>query len=131
MVQKEVAERLTARPGERASGAITYMVDYYATAQPIIKVDKSSFIPSPKVDSEVIKLEIRSHPMVQVEDEKAFFALIQKSFTQRRKTLANVLVNYNYVKDKSEALKLLRNKGLNENVRGESLTLEQFTKILD
>ena len=109
MVQKEVADRLTAKTGTRLSGAITYMVDYYSLAESIIKVDKTSFIPSPKVDSEVIKLSIRKEPKVQVEDEKKFFELIQRVFSQRRKTLANVLINYNYIEDKQTAIETLKN----------------------
>lgn len=129
MVQKEVADRLTAKTGTRLSGAITYMVDYYSLAESIIKVDKTSFIPSPKVDSEVIKLSIRKEPKVQVEDEKKFFELIQRVFSQRRKTLANVLINYNYIKDKQTAIETLKNIGLDENTRGESLSLEKFVEI--
>lgn len=129
MVQKEVADRLTAKTGTRLSGAITYMVDYYSLAESIIKVDKASFIPSPKVDSEVIKLSIRKEPKVQVEDEKKFFELIQRVFSQRRKTLANVLINYNYIEDKQTAIETLKNIGLDENTRGESLSLEKFVEI--
>lgn len=129
MVQKEVADRLTAKTGTRLSGAITYMVDYYSLAESIIKVDKTSFIPSPKVDSEVIKLSIRKEPKVQVEDEKKFFELIQRVFSQRRKTLANVLINYNYIEDKQTAIETLKNIGLDENTRGESLSLEKFVEI--
>lgn len=129
MVQKEVADRLTAKPGTRLSGAITYMVDYYSNAESVIKVGKESFIPSPKVDSEVIKLEMRKNLKVQVNNEKEFFDLIQKVFSQRRKTLANVLVNFNYVESKEIAVKILDEVGLSENSRGENLSLEQFQEI--
>lgn len=129
MVQKEVADRLTAKPGTRLSGAITYMVDYYSNAESIINVGKECFIPSPKVDSEVIKLEIQKNLKVQVDNEKEFFDLIQKVFSQRRKTLANVLVNFNYVESKEIAVKILNEIGLSENSRGENLSLEQFQQI--
>ena len=95
MVQKEVADRLTSKTGERLAGAITYAIEYYSEAEEIIKVPKESFIPSPKVESEVIKLKIRETPKVNVKNETLLFNLIQKSFSQRRKTLVNALVNYN------------------------------------
>lgn len=129
MVQKEVAERLTAKTGTRIGGAITYAVEYFAEATPIIKVPKEAFIPSPKVESEVIKLKVRTEPKVEVKNEKLFFDIIQKSFTQRRKTLANTLVNYNIIKSKIEVDEMFKTLDLNNNVRGENLTLEQFANI--
>ena len=129
MVQKEVAERLTAKPGTRNSGAITYMVEYYSVPESVVDVDKTCFLPSPKVDSKVIKLQIRTKPLIGVKDEKKLFDLIQKCFSQRRKTLANVLINYNLVKDKKTAINILKSMNLNENIRGENLTLEQFAAL--
>ena len=79
MVQKEVAERLVAKTGSRNSGAITYAVEYYAEAESIIEVPKESFIPSPKVESEVIKLKVRKAPKITVKNEKLLFNIIQKS----------------------------------------------------
>lgn len=131
MVQKEVAERLTAKTGERLAGAITYAVEYYAEAESIIKVPKESFIPSPKVESEVIKLKVRGKPKIEVKNEKFLFSIIQKSFMQRRKTLANSLVNNQIIQNKSDAEKMCKELGISDNVRGESLTLEQFGKIAD
>lgn len=131
MVQKEVAERLTAKTGTRLSGAITYAVDYYSEATSIIKVPKESFIPSPKVESEVIKLEVRKSPKITVKDEKMLFDIIQKSFSQRRKTLANALVNYNIAKNKDEIEKMFKTLEIDSNVRGENLTLEEFGKIVE
>lgn len=131
MVQKEVAERLTAKTGTRLSGAITYAVDYYSEATSIIKVPKESFIPSPKVESEVIKLEVRKSPKITVKDEKMLFDIIQKSFSQRRKTLANALVNYNIAKNKDELEKMFKTLEIDSNVRGENLTLEEFGKIVE
>ena len=129
MVQKEVAERLISKTGNRLSGAITYAIEYYSEAEKIIEVPKESFIPSPKVESEVIKLKIRETPKVYAKDEKLLFNLIQKSFSQRRKTLVNALVNYNFVKDKSIAEKMLQELEIDANVRGEKLQLEDFAKI--
>lgn len=128
MVQKEVAERLIAKTGSRLAGAITYAVEYYSEAESIIKVPKESFIPSPKVESEVIKLKVRKRPKIEVKDEKKLFDIIQKSFMQRRKTLSNALIN-NHIIDKANVEKMWIELGLNSNVRGESLTLEEFGNI--
>lgn len=131
MVQKEVAERLIARTGSREAGTITYLVEYYAQAESVVKVPKESFIPSPKVESEVIKLKVRKQPKIAIKDEKILFNIIQKSFMQRRKTLANALVNSHIMADKTSVEEMLNTLGLDKNVRGESLTLEQFGEISD
>ncbi|MGN1299792.1 MAG: 16S rRNA (adenine(1518)-N(6)/adenine(1519)-N(6))-dimethyltransferase RsmA [Clostridia bacterium] len=131
MVQKEVAERLIARTGSREAGTITYLVEYYAQAESVVKVPKESFIPSPKVESEVIKLKVRKQPKIAIKDEKILFNIIQKSFMQRRKTLANALVNSHIMADKTSVEEMLNTLGLDKNVRGESLTLEQFGAISD
>ncbi len=131
MVQKEVAERLIARTGSREAGTITYLVEYYAQAESVVKVPKESFIPSPKVESEVIKLKVRKQPKIAIEDEKLLFNIIQKSFMQRRKTLSNALVNSHIMADKTSVEEMLNTLGLDKNVRGESLTLEQFGAISD
>lgn len=129
MVQKEVAERLSAKTGEREAGAITYAVEYYAQATPIIDVPKESFIPSPKVESQVIKLEVRKNPKIKVEDEKLLFSIIQKSFMQRRKTLSNALINNKILENREEVEKMFKTLEIDSNVRGEKLTLEEFGKI--
>ena len=129
MVQKEVGQRLTASTGTRMAGAITYAVDFFAEASEVICVPKESFVPSPKVESEVIKLKLRKDKKIEVEDEKLLFDIIQKSFSQRRKTLANSLVNYNIIDNKSDVEEMFKNLEIPNNVRGESLTLEQFGKI--
>lgn len=131
MVQKEVAERLIARTGSREAGTITYLVEYYAQAESVVKVPKESFIPSPKIESEVIKLKVRKQPKIAIKDEKILFNIIQKSFMQRRKTLANALVNSHIMADKTSVEEMLNTLGLDKNVRGESLTLEQFGEISD
>lgn len=131
MVQKEVAERLTAKTGTRLAGAITYAVEYYSEAECIIKVPKESFVPSPKVESEVIKLTVRKDKKIQVQDEKLLFDIISKSFMQRRKTLSNALLNNNIINNKDDVEKMWKKLGINEKVRGESLTLEQFGTIAD
>ena len=129
MVQKEVADRITAKPGDKLSGSITYSVDYYAEAEKIVFVDKSSFIPAPEVDSEVIKLQIREEPKVHVENEELFFKVIKASFMQRRKTLLNGLSNSGIIKDKETLKEILQKLGLSVDIRGEKLTIEQFAEL--
>ncbi len=128
MVQKEVADRLTATPGTKNVGAITYCVSYYCEPSSVLLVPNTSFIPSPEVNSEVIKLKIRKEAPVELKDEALFFKVIKASFMQRRKTLLNGLSNGN-IASKDKIKEMLNNLGLEENVRGESLTLEQFAKI--
>ena len=129
MVQKEVADRITASPGDKLSGAITYSVDYYSKAEEVVFVDKSSFIPSPEVDSEVIRLTIRKNPEVELLDEETFFKIIKASFMQRRKTLINGLMNSGIINDKKKIKEILEEIGLDENVRGEKLTIKEFADL--
>ncbi len=128
MVQKEVAKRLTAEPGTQLSGAITYTVNYYCIPQEIIVVPNSSFIPAPDVESEVIKLTIRKEPPVNVENVENFFKLIKVSFMQRRKTLINGVANSNFM-GKENFKNILGKLGIDEKIRGEDLTLDDFAKI--
>ena len=129
MVQKEVADRITAMPGDKLSGAITYSVNYYAKANKIVFVDKSSFIPAPDVDSEVIKLDIREKPVVEVDNEEMFFRVIKASFMQRRKTLVNGLMNSGIIKDREKIKEIFNNIGIDIKIRGEKLTIEQFAEL--
>lgn len=131
MVQKEVADRLTAKPGTKLSGAITYAVDYYSEAEPVLNVGRDCFIPAPKVDSEVIKLKLRKQPKVEVNNEKELFKLIKLNFTQRRKTLINVLVNSGMVKSKENAMKIFDELEFDYGIRGETLNLEQYKLLID
>ena len=129
MVQKEVADRLIAKPGSKLSGAITYCVYYYATSESVVIVDNNSFVPEPAVDSEVIKLLIRKEHPVDLKDETEFFKIIKVSFMQRRKTLINSFVNGGIVSNKDEARALFDELNLDYNTRGETLTIEQFARI--
>ncbi len=129
MVQKEVAERITAIPGSKKSGAISYSVYYYCVPEVLLNVERNMFIPSPEVDSQVIKLTLRKEPIVIPKDEKLFFKVIKSSFMQRRKTLVNGLVNCGIVNEKSAILEILKKLEIDENVRGEDLTIEQFCQI--
>ena len=131
MVQKEVADRLTALPGTKKSGAITYGVYYYAKAEEVLEVLPQSFIPAPEVTSEVIQFKIRKEPPVFVGDDKKMFQIIKCAFTQRRKTLLNSLVNTNIFNSKEHGSKILKEVNLKENVRPEELTWEDFARIAD
>lgn len=128
MVQKEVADRLTATPGDKQAGAITYCVSYYSIAKEVMLVPNSSFIPAPEVNSEVIQLEIRQKPPVAIKDEAMFFKIIKTSFMQRRKTLLNGLSNGN-IASKENLKKCFQELGIDENIRGENLSLEQFAQL--
>ena len=128
MIQKEVADRLTEIPGGKNSGAITYCVYYYSEAQEMLTVPNTSFVPEPKVNSEVIRLNIRKEAPVKLNDEKLFFKIIKASFTQRRKTLVNGLSNSG-ITTKEKIKEVLQSLKINENIRGEELTIEQFAEI--
>ena len=129
MIQKEVAERLIATPGEKVSGAITYTVYYYCESEKIMEVPPESFIPEPEVISEVIKLKLRKNSPVEVKETKKMFALIKVAFMQRRKTLLNALTNGRIINSKQEAIEIFENLKINQNARAEELTLEQFAKL--
>ena len=130
MIQKEVADRLTCNPGTKLAGAITYSVYYYALTEKVYTVPNTSFIPEPEVTSEVIKLTLREQLAVNVKSEKNLFKVIKVAFMQRRKTLLNGLSNSGLF-TKEKAREILKELGIEENVRGEKLTLEQFAKISD
>lgn len=127
MVQKEVGYRLTAKTGERLAGAITYAVSYYSNASKVIDVPKESFIPSPKVESVVIKLELKKN--VQEENKELLFKIIKSAFAQRRKTLENALINGKIVTSKERIQEIFDKLGIEKNVRGENLSLEQYESL--
>ncbi len=129
MIQKEVADRLIAIPGEKETGAITYSVYYYASAEGIMEVPNDSFIPEPEVTSKVIKLTLRKEPPVEVKSRGVMFKIIKSAFMQRRKTLLNALTNTKVFMNKEEGLKILKELNLDENVRAEKLTLKDFAEI--
>lgn len=131
MIQKEVADRLIAVPGQKNTGAITYSVYYYASSEAIMEVPNSSFIPEPEVTSKVIKLNIRKEPIVTPNDKEKMFKIIKHAFMQKRKTLLNSLTNNGVFENKQKGIEILNSLGIKENVRPEELTLEQFEKISD
>lgn len=131
MVQKEVAERFIAIPGQKQAGAITYTIYYYAEGEKVIDVPKDSFIPEPEVDSEVIHLKIRKEPLFPLAPDSLFFPMIKTAFSQRRKTLLNTLVNGNILSSKEEGKKILETLGLPETIRGEALSIEDFKRLAE
>ena len=129
MIQKEVANRLVSIPGSKSAGAITYTVYFYSIAKELLEVPNNSFIPEPEVTSEVIKLDIRKEEPVKVKSKKVMFRIIKCAFMQRRKTLLNALVNTKVFLNKEEGIKVLKELNLNEDIRPEKLTLEDFANI--
>ena len=130
MVQKEVAERMQTGPGSKEYGALSLAVQYYADANILMNVPASCFMPRPKVDSSVIKLDIYDEKQIDVCDEEMMFKIIRASFNQRRKTLVNGLKNAgNLPFRKEEIEEAIEKLGEDVRVRGEKLTLEQFARL--
>ena len=130
MVQKEVAERLTETPGGKNTGSITYSINYYTNAKTILEVPKTSFIPSPKVDSSVIKLDVLDNPKIKVLNEEIFFKIVKCAFMQKRKTLINSLSNSG-ISNKEILENILTELNIDTRIRAEQLTLEQFGMLSD
>ena len=133
MMQKEVADRISAQPNTKAYGSLSIAVQYYMTAKVAFIVPRTVFVPAPNVDSAILKMVRRPEPAVAVEDESFFFKISKASFTHRRKTLWNNLTGYfgktEEVKDK--LTKALDQAGLSPSVRGEALSLEEFASLAD
>lgn len=131
MVQKEAAQRLCAAPGTREAGAISYAVAYYSTPKMLFTVQPGSFYPAPKVTSAVIRLDVHKEPAVQVPngDEAGLFRLIRAAFSQRRKTIANVVASGLNL-PKPRVLEALQTAGLDARLRPEQLTLQDYCDLL-
>lgn len=130
MIQKEVADRMAAKPNTKSYGSLTVAVQYYTHAEVIMNVPKSVFMPQPNVDSSVLKLTIRDESPVHVEDEAYFFNLVQACFGQRRKTLRNNLIRYfKETHDKETITELLDTVNIDGSRRGESLNIEEFASL--
>lgn len=129
MIQKEVAERIIEIPGGKNTGAITHTVYYYCQSKKIMEVPNNSFIPEPEVTSEVIKMNLRKVPAVKIENPKVMFMIIKSAFMQRRKTLLNALTNTKVFISKKEGIEILKKLNLNENVRAEELSIQDFANI--
>lgn len=130
MVQKEAAQRLCAQLGTRKTGAVTVAVKYYGEAEILFEVGRESFMPSPKVDSAVIKITVNDDKKYPVGDEKKFFSLVRAAFAQRRKTLVNS-VSSSLGIQKSDVANALNELSLNPNIRAEELTMEDFVGLFD
>lgn len=129
MIQKEVAERINAKPGTKDYGVLTLTVGYYAVSEIIVNVPPSSFMPPPKVSSSVIKLTMRQEPPVKVNDTDKYFAVIKAAFALRRKTLLNALSSASLGKSKEEISAILEKTGIDPRRRGETLTDIEFALI--
>lgn len=138
MVQKEVADRMQVGPGTKDYGALSLAVQYYARPEIMMNVPPACFMPRPNVGSTVIRLTRFEKPPVQVVSEKKLFSIIRAAFNQRRKTLANALVNSSsLIDEKGNLMKVTRQEvcdvlgriGLSQTIRGEALTLNQFAQL--
>lgn len=131
MMQKEVGERISAVPGSKSYGSLSIAIDFYTEARIIQQVPKTVFMPPPNVDSIVIEMMQRDTPKVDVDDPETFFKLTRGGFVQRRKTILN---NYQTIFEDGKALKsdiraLLLSAGVEDNRRGESLSIEEYYRI--
>lgn len=132
MVQKEVADRMQVGPGSKDYGALSLAVQYYAEPYIVANVPPNCFIPRPNVGSAVIRLTRHQTPPVEVKDRELMFKLIRASFNQRRKTLLNGLNNSPELSfGKEQIAAAIEQLGVPAAVRGEALTLEQFSRLSD
>ncbi len=125
-IQKEVAERIAARPGGKDYGVLSIMVQYYALPEIRFVIPKEAFRPAPKVDSAVLHMRMLERPAVTVADEKTFFRVVRTSFSQRRKTLSNALKSFG-----GNIKELLIKAGIDPGRRAETLSLEEFAVLSD
>ena len=133
MMQREVADRISAQPNTKAYGSLSIAVQYYMTAKVAFVVPRTVFVPAPNVDSAILKMVRRDQPAVAVQDEKFFFKISKASFVHRRKTLWNNLTSH-FGKTEETKAKLtaaLEQAELSPSVRGEALSLEEFARLAD
>lgn len=131
MLQKEVADRISAKPGTKEYGSLSIAIQYYTKAETVMIVPKTVFVPQPNVDSAVIRLTLHDEPPVKVIDEQFFFQITRSSFAQRRKTILNNLTSQlpDGKQKKEEILAALREAGVEESRRGETLSIGEFAKL--
>lgn len=127
MVQKEVADRMVAQPGSKAYGALSVFINFYSQPEIILKAPKTVFMPQPKIDSAVIRLNIKKD-LANIKKE-SFFKLVKAGFSKRRKTILNALSSYGFDLDKEEIKNGLEKAGISPNERAENLSIEDFIKI--
>lgn len=128
MVQKEAAQRLGAEIGSRDGGAVSVAVNYFAQSEVIFDVDRTSFMPSPNVDSSVIHFTLRSEPPVKVDDEKKFFSVVRAAFAQRRKTALNSICASMGL-EKEKVGEIIEKVAGDKNIRAEKLTMQQLADL--
>ncbi len=128
MVQKEVADKLEAKVGSRAAGAITVAVSFYGTAEKLFSVSRGSFMPAPNVDSAVVQIRTSTEWRERVNDKKHFFRMVRAGFQQRRKTLVNALSSLMGY-DKNTLITVLESLDISPTVRIEALTMEQLCSL--
>lgn len=133
MMQKEVADRISAEPNTKAYGSLSIAVQYYMTAKVAFVVPRTVFVPAPNVDSAILKMTRRKQPLVEVKDEDFFFRVSKASFVHRRKTLWNNLTSHfgksEEVKNKLE--QALENAAIKPSIRGEALSISDFARLSD
>ena len=133
MMQREVADRISAQPNTKSYGSLSIAVQYYMTAKVAFIVPRTVFVPAPNVDSAILKMVRRERPAVEVQDEKFFFKVSKASFVHRRKTLWNNLTSYfgKSEETKGKLTAALERAELSPSVRGEALSLEEFARLAD
>lgn len=132
MIQKEVAERMLANPGGKDYGALSAAVQFFTEPRLVCRAEPHCFMPQPNVASVVIRLEVLKKPKVEVKNRDFMFTLIKSAFGQRRKTLVNALSKSPYINiEKNSVLNALSQLGIDINIRGERLSLQEFARISD
>jgi 16S rRNA (adenine1518-N6/adenine1519-N6)-dimethyltransferase len=129
MIQKEVAQRINSQPNCKAYGAFSILVQYYCDTEILRLVPASAFLPQPKVESMVIRLDRLNEPKVKVKDEALFFSIVRKSFNMRRKILWNSIKDIGI--DKEELHKCFERANIDPKRRGETLSLQEFANLSD
>jgi len=130
MVQKEVADRITAKPGGKEYGALTVSASFYGTAKKMFDVPPHCFMPKPEVTSSIIRIDVNNSPPVEIKSKEKFFKVVKAAFAQRRKTLLNSLANSGIFEvKKDEIAKILAEIGIEEKRRPETLSIQEFAKI--
>lgn len=127
MVQKEVADRMVAKPHTKDYGSLTLFVGFYTEPQIMMKVPKTVFMPQPKIDSSVIRLNVKED--LPDTNRDSYFKLVRAAFSKRRKTLINALSTYGLEADKEEIREALRRAGIEETVRGEDLHMDDYIRL--
>ena len=133
MMQKEVADRISAEPNTKAYGSLSIAVQYYMTAKVAFIVPRTVFVPAPNVDSAILKMTRREVPLVTVQDEDFFFRVSKAAFVHRRKTLWNNLTSHfgKAEETKEKLTAALEKAAISPTIRGEALTIAQFGRLAD